>query len=202
MKPQSQIYSRYYTYIKPVTKLPIVKTYGSTIFTLLIIMVFIFLAIKPTVETIVVLQKKLSDTSQVLEKINKKATDISLAKQNYDNLSDDIKDKIAVAIPDSVQLKTITQTLEQIAKLHEASISALQIQPLVIEAKSSENKTHTLSEINFIFNLEGTYINLTSILQDLKVSSRLISIDSLSLSKLSDGSGLVMSVTGKTYYMK
>ncbi len=202
MKAQSQMYSRYYTYIKPVTRLPIIKTYGSTIFTILIIIIFIFFAIKPTVETIVVLQKKLSDTSQVLERINKKATDISLAKQNYDNLSTDIKDKISSAVPDLVQLKTIIQTLEQTAKLHEASISALQIQPLVIEIKPAKNKLGTLFEIDFTFNLEGTYVNLTSILQDLKASSRLISIDNLSISKLADGSGLVMSISGKAYYIK
>ena len=148
------------------------------------------------------MQKKLSDTSQVLERINKKATDISLAKQNYDNLSTDIKDKISSAVPDLVQLKTIIQTLEQTAKLHEASISALQIQPLVIEIKPAKNKLGTLFEIDFTFNLEGTYVNLTSILQDLKASSRLISIDNLSISKLADGSGLVMSISGKAYYIK
>lgn len=201
MKPQSSIYSKYATYIKPVTKLPIVKTYGSIIFTLIIIIIFIFFAIKPTVETILVLQKKLADASEVLDKVNKKANDLSLGKQNYDNLDGSIKDKISQAIPDTVSLKSITQTLEQTARVYDASVSALQIQPIVIDTKN-ENTLGVLSEIEFTFNIEGSYVNLIALLQDLKSSSRLISIDRLSLSKLTEGSGLIMSITGKGYYIK
>ena len=112
MNPKSQIYSRYFTYIKPLTRSPIVKTYGSVIFTLVIITIFILFAIKPTVETILVLQKKLSDTAEVLDKINKKANDLSLGKQNYDNLDAGIKLRISQTIPSGVDLKSITQTLD------------------------------------------------------------------------------------------
>lgn len=201
MKPNSSIYSRYFTYIKPISRLPIVKTYGSTIFTLVVIIIFIFFAIKPTVETILVLQKKFTETSDALDKINKKANNLSLGKQNYDNLDPAIKSKVALDIPDTVSLKSITQTLEQTAKSHEASVSALQIQPIVINSKS-ENSLGALTEIDFTFNIEGNYANLIALLQDLKSSSRLISIDSLSLSKLTEGSGLIMSITGKGYYIK
>lgn len=201
MKPNSSIYSRYFTYIKPLTRLPIVKTYGTTIFTLIIIVIFIFFAIKPIVETILVLQKKLADVSEVLDKINQKANNLSLGKQNYDNLNENIKDQISQAIPDVVALKSITQTLEQTARLHDASVSALQIQPLVIDSKN-KNAVGTLSEIDFTFNIESSYTNLIALLQDLRVSSRLIFIDNLSVSKLTEGSGLIMSITGKGYYIK
>lgn len=201
MNSKSQIYSRYFTYIKPLTRSPIVKTYGSVIFTLLIITIFILFAIKPTVETILILQKKLADTTAVLDKVNKKANDLSLGKQNYDNLDEAIKNKISQAIPSSVDLKSLTFTLEQSAKVYEASISALQIQPLVLGAKS-ENTVGKLSEVNFTFNVEGTYQNLILLLQNLKLSSRLVSIDKLSISKVSGGSGLIMSISGKAYYIK
>ena len=75
MKSKSQ-YSRYFTYIRPFTKLPIVRTYGSATFTLVVMTIFIFYAIKPTVETILVLQKKLEDSTQVLEKVNQKANNL------------------------------------------------------------------------------------------------------------------------------
>ena len=181
--------------------MPIVKTYGSAIFTLVIITIFILFAIKPTVETILILQKKLVDTSEVLQKVNKKASDLSQGKQNYDNLDETIKTKTAQAVPSDVDLRSLTQTLEQSAKLHEASISALQIQPLVLSTKL-QTTIGVLSEIDFTFNIEVTYQNLISLLQDLKLSSRLISIDKLSIAKISEGSGLIMSITGKAYYLK
>lgn len=201
MKSQSQIYSRYFTYIKPITKLPIVRTYGSTIFTLLIMIMFIFFAIKPTIETIIVLQKKLADSNEVLKKVNQKANDLSSGKANLEKLPEDIKSKIASAIPDNANLKSLIQTLEQTAKNHDASISALQIQPMVLTTRS-DKQLGTLSEISFTFNIEGDYTKLISLLRDLKSSVRLISVNNLAVSKVNEGASLVMSITGKTYYIK
>lgn len=201
MKPQSQVYSRYYTYIKPFAKLPVIKTYGSTIFTILIVIFFIFYAIKPTVETILVLQKQLVDSASVLEKVNQKAKILSAAKQNYNNLDPKFKSKLTNYIPDTVNLKSVILSLETTAKQHNASISAIQIQPLVMETNIGTG-SGTLSEILFTFNTTGEYPNLISILQDLKKSNRLISIDHLSLSKVTDGTALIMSLSGKAYYIK
>lgn len=201
MREQSKIYSRYFTYIKPVIRLPIIKTYGSTIFTLIVTAIFVIYAIKPTVETILVLQKKLEEETLVLEKITKKADDLSRARENFEKLDPTLKSKIEAAIPNTVQLRSVIQTLEQSAQRNEASISALQIQPLTVETKK-DNQLGALSEINFTFNVEGSYQKLISMLQDLKSSDRPISIDNLSLSKLSEGGGLIMSLSGKVYYLK
>ncbi len=201
MKNESQIYSRYFTYVKPLTRLPIIKTYGSTIFTLIITIIFILYAIKPTVETILVLQKKLAEETSVLEKINQKVTDLSKARQNFEKLDPNIKSKIEAAIPETIQLRSVTQTLEQTALRNQASVSALQIQPLSVETNAA-SELNTVSEIAFTFNVEGEYQKLISVLQDLKSSDRLISIDNMSLSKLSEGPGLIMSISGKAYYLK
>lgn len=202
MKSESAQYNRYFTYIKPFTKLPIIKNYGSTIFSLLTMSILIFFAIKPTVETILVLQKKLADENEVLQKVTEKANNLSLGKQNYDNLDQNIKDKITELVPDTVNLKSVVQSLELAAKNHSASISALQIQPLVINVANNTNQIGTISEVSFIFNTEGRYQDLTALLKELKISNRLISIDNLSLSRSSDGTSLVMSITGKAYYLK
>ncbi|MBI4009332.1 type 4a pilus biogenesis protein PilO, partial [Candidatus Roizmanbacteria bacterium] len=163
--------------------------------------IFIFFAIKPTIETILVLQKKLEDSNQVLKKVNQKANDLSAGKANFEKLPTDVKSRINTAVPDLVQLRSVIQTLEQTAKRHQASVSALQIQPLTLVAKTS-NRVGTLSEVTFTFNVEGDYPKLISMLQDFKSSARLISIDSLSIGKLNEGSGLLMSITGKAYYIK
>lgn len=182
-------------------KMQIMKTYGSTIFTLLVMAVFIFFAIKPTLETILVLQKKLVDSNQVRQKVNQKADNLILGKQNLDKMDPSIRSAISQAIPDNVSLKQVFQTLELTAKANEASISALQVQPLVLETKEN-NQLGTLAEVSFTFNVEGEYRNLILLLQNLKSSARLVSIDSLSISKSSEGGGLIMSISGKTYYIK
>lgn len=201
MRSESQLYSRYATYVKTLTKIPIVRTYGSTIFTLVMTTIFILFAIKPTVETILVLQKKLTDSNRVLEQLIQKGSDLSLARKNYESLSQDNLSKISSSIPDKPDLKSITQALENSTKKFNASISALQIQPRVFEV-SNQNSLGKISEIEFTFNVVGRYPNLISILQDINISSRLISIDKLSFSQLSEGSGLTMSIIGKVYYLK
>lgn len=201
MTKQSNRYFRYYTYIKPIANIPIVKNYSPIIFTLVTLIVFIFFAIKPTVETITVLQKKLVNAQEVLNKVNKKAESLSLGKENYEQLNPDIKSKIQAAVPDDVALKSLIQTLEKNALQNEASISALQIQPVVIEAKA-ESPAGKLSELNFIFNIEGQYLNLVSLLQDLETGARLISVDNVVINKLDQSQTLLMSITGKAYYLK
>ncbi len=201
MKNSQSVYSRYFTYIKPVTRMPIVKTYGPIIFTIIITTIFIIFAIKPTVQTILVLQKKLADSTQVLKKITEKAENLSAGKQNYDQIDSAIKLKITAAIPDTAKLKSITQSLEQTALKYNASISALQIQSLEITPKK-EGEIGSLTEISFIFNTTGDYPNLMLLLQELKRSDRLISIDTVSLSRLAEEKGLIMSISGKTYYLK
>ena len=201
MKSKSTFYSRYFTYIKPITRLPIIKNYAPAVFTLAVTTILILFAIKPTVETILVLQKKLDNAEEVLAKLTKKVDDLSLGRTNYDNLDTGIKEKIAAALPDTIHLKSLTQTLEQAAQRHEASVSALQIQPLVIDAKV-EDQIGSLSEISFTFNIEGGYQNLIALLQDLKTSSRLMSINNISLSEVSESKTLLMSLSGKAYYLK
>lgn len=201
MKSKSTLYSRYFTYIKPIAKLPIIKNYAPAIFTLTVMTVLILFAIKPTVETILVLQKKLADSEEVLQKVTKKVDDLSLGKTNYDSLDAGIKEKITAAIPDTLYLRSIAQTLEQVAQRNDASISALQIEPLVIVTKT-ENQVGSLSEISFTFNTEGTYQKLVSLLQDLKTSSRLMSINRVSIAEATESKTLIMSLSGKAYYFK
>lgn len=201
MTQETKKYYRYYTYIKPITKNPIVKTYGSTIFTLLSMVVFIFFAIKPTVETIAVLQKKINNAKITLDKANKKAAALSLAKDNYQKIDDSIKAKIETILPSTLEAKSLITVLEQISKRHEATISALQIQPLVITPRQKD-AVGIVGEINFTFNIEGLYKNIVSLLQDLKSSARAVSIDRISVTKSSSGGDLLVSMNGKAYYLK
>lgn len=194
-------YYRYYTYIQPVLKFPIIKTYGLHILTLATMIIFLIFAIKPTVETILVLQKKIADSQSVLSKINQKSTDLSQAKENFQNLDLELKSKIHKAVPAEFDIKGLIQTLEEAAQANQASISALQIQPVIIEETIKPQKK-TLSEINFTYNVEGSYLNLLKLLQKLQQSPRVISLDNLIINKSAQDSNLMMSVSGKAYFLK
>lgn len=202
LKDQSKYYSKYYTYVKPVFRSPIIQLYGTYTLTIIAIIVFIVFAIKPTVETITLLQKKLEDSRSVLEQVTKKSTDLSAAKNNLDKLDANTKKKINSAVPNSISLQSVIQSLEQTAKTNQASISALQFQPLTIENTPDGLQNNTLGTVDFTFNLEGSYPTLIKMIDSIQQSSRLISIDNLIMNKSGDGNIIVLSVTGKAYYLK
>lgn len=200
MTQESSRTSRYFTYIQPVLRMPIVKTYGSLIFTIITMIIFILFAIKPTIETIVLLQKDQENQTEILSKLKQKITDLNQGRDNYDRIPPETKDKIETLVPKTPNLSGVISILEQSAQSSGASISAIQFQPLTIEKPSESVIDSKLEEILFTFNVEGSYESLKGVLGSLNSSSRLISITNLVFNK-QEGS-LIMAVTGKSYYLK
>lgn len=198
-------YFRYSTYIPTFIKGRFVRDYGAIVFTIFTMIIFIVFAIKPTVETIFVLQKKEEDANKILQRLDQKTNDLTLAIKNFENLNESIKNRIQLAIPDNVTIKTITSSLEDTALENDASISALQLQSTTLEPKKvADYWVENLSEIEFTFNITGSYPQLVSVLAGLKSKARLITINAVSFHSTEDekNQGLVMSISGKAYFIK
>lgn len=198
-------YFRYSTYIPTFIKGRFVRDYGAIVFTIFTMIIFIVFAIKPTLETIFVLQKKEEDANKVLQRLDQKTNDLTLAIKNFENLNESIKNKIQLAIPNSVTIKTITSSLEDTALENDASISALQLQSITLEPKKvTDYWVENLSEVEFTFNIAGSYPQIVSVLAGLKSEARLITINSVSFHSTEEekNQGLVMSISGKAYFIK
>ena len=59
-----------------------------------------------------------------------------------------------------------------------------------------------LAEIQFVFNIEGSYEKLVNTLKGISQSSRLIAITNLVLNKQPESTSILMTVTGKAFYLK
>ncbi len=193
-------YYRYYTYIKPIFKIKALQLYGSYTLTIIATAFFVYFAIKPTVETILVLQKELADSQLVLEQITKKSEDIALASKNYGLLDLQIKQKINTAIPFNPEVRSIVINLERAAQAAQASISAIQIEPATITPQSEMPSEAT--KVVFNFNTEGSYEALLKVLDGLKTSPRILSIDNLIMNRTTETGTIVMSVKGTAIYLK
>lgn len=196
-------YSRYFTYIKPVTENKTVRSLAPYIFSLITIIILIIFAIRPTVSTIINLQKNIADNKQVLQELENKAQNLITGKKNYENLSPDTKRKIDAAVPDKPFVTSVIFDLENSVK-PQASASALQIQPLtLIDNALQIGKKAKLSsgEIDFSYNTTGSFINLLKTLQNISNSPRLIQINNITINKQPENP-TVLSITGKSYYIK
>lgn len=194
-------YARYYVYIKPVIGNKYVKSTAPYIFSVLAITIFIIFAIRPTILTIINLQKTIQDSEQVLNTLEQKSRDLTEGKRNLDNLDQSIKTKINTRLPDNATVALLINDL-QIAATKNASISALQIQPVTIYTNSSDSAIKkNLGELLFSFNVQGSYADLLSTLDNLSKSERLINLTGVVLNKSAEGA-IGMSVNGKAYYLK
>lgn len=193
-------YSRYYTYIKPVIQNPMIRSVAPHIFSLITIILFILFALRPTISTIVNLQENLTKSQETLDALEQKGRNLETGRQNLNNLDSTTKQKIKTAVPDQVNISTLIASLQTSVEKG-ASISAVQIQPLSIYSLNNQDLATTLGEIDFSFNVSGSYSELLSTVNKLSRSPRLISITTLSISKLPEGRNL-LSVTGKAYFLK
>lgn len=194
-------YSRYFTYIKPITDNKTVKSVAPYIFSLIMIIILVIFAIRPTISTILNLQKNLADSQQVLEGLNNKAQNLIEGKKNYNNLPPEVKVKINLAVPVKPDVTFVIASLNNSSKSI-ASVSALQIQPLVlIDTTQEKSKTLALAKVDFSYNTVGSFTNLLQVLQNINNASRLLQINNVTINKQTD-SPTVLSITGNAYYLK
>ncbi|MBI2022190.1 type 4a pilus biogenesis protein PilO [Candidatus Daviesbacteria bacterium] len=198
MVPQ---YSRYYIYIKPVFQSKVVKTYGTLVFSLFTITMFGLFAIRPTLTTIIALQRSIKEQQAVLDKLNGKIETLSLGKKNFENLSPESKTKIFTLLPNSTSLPTLVDELSALALEKQASISGLQFQPVDLKSISKElSKEAKLQNIEFTINLQGSYPQLTDYINSLTKLNRLITIKSVGFNKPAGGN-LTVSINAKAYFI-
>lgn len=193
---------RYFTYIRPIIRNKFAVTYSPLIFSLITIGIFSYYAIRPTVQTILSLQKSIDEQTTVLNRLQEKVGKLAEGKQNYENINPDIKEKLENLVPDNPSLPQIINSLSYIANQSEASISGLQFQSVTLDSqKNIINKDASIEQIDFTLNIQGSFANLMSILSSLKRADRLITIKTINFVKPADKS-LIMSITGMAYYLK
>src|SRR5258708_1813583 len=119
--------SRYYTYIAPVIKNPFVRSSAPYIFNIVSITIFIIFAIRPTITTILVLQKNTANNQIILDGLNAKAKSLTEARNNLTGMDVNLKKKVVSAIPSTPSVPSLVATLQNSLN-STGTISALQIQ--------------------------------------------------------------------------
>lgn len=194
-------YSRYYTYIKPISQNKFVKSSTPYIFSIITVTIMLVFALRPTISTVSNLQKSIENNKQVLEQLNIKSANLSEAKKNLDSLSSENTVKINTAFPQKAEVTALLSNLKNSA-VNGATISALQVTDAVtIMDDQINNGGPSMGEIKFTFNIQGSYSQVIRTLENLKRSPRVISIDSIILNKQKEGAILLV-VNGKGYFLK
>lgn len=194
--------SRYYTFIKPALRNKFVRAYSPLIFSLITIAIFSFYAIRPTVTTILSLQKSIDEQTSVLNRLKEKEANLTQGKQNYDNLDSNVKNKLNGLIPDNPAMAQLINSISYSAQQAEASISGLQFETVTLETeKNALNKAAPITPLSFTLTTQGPFQNLMRLLTEIKKTDRLISISSINFVQPPEAD-LIMSISGNAYYLK
>lgn len=190
-------YSRYYKKIGPLFKKPRVKAYTMLILSFFTISFFGFFAIKPTLKTIAHLKKEIADSLEVNAALERKISQISQAKEEYQKIEDSLP-LITKALPSDPQLPLFIKDLENLVQEAEATISSMKVAEVELSKKEFESST----TIPCSLSIEGTYLADKKFLDRLFSTSRLYTIESFEIfSKPKEAVWVVkLDLRIKTYY--
>jgi hypothetical protein len=191
-------FRRYYRALEPELEKPKNKIYTSVIFSFLAISLFAWFAIKPTIQTIIYLQREISDKTVLDKSMEQKIANLIEAQTNYENVKNQLylmEDAIPVN-PDSldavIQLKNLVNTTE-------ATISSLQVSQVPIFSDTNDLKQGIPSNNNYAVNsiVSGMYPDIEQYLTSLVGMRRIFSIDSLTISPDSENEKRTSSTSAK-----
>lgn len=203
-------YKRYYTWIGPIVNTPKAKAYTFLSISFLTVAFFIFFAIRPTINTIVGLQKQIADNKEVENKLQDKINALSQLQAEMNILEPDIP-LIDTALPTKSEVVTLLKNVESLAQQNNASLSAVQIGEAALSDLSDaalqqaqiqvqqQNGVGEAIPVSFIFTVEGGYVNIANLINKITNLPRIVATQNVSISK-STGK-IIGSVRFNAYYL-
>lgn len=183
--PYVQKYKRYFQAVMPVFQKKETKTYSTVVLFILVVSLFGWYAIRPTVQTIIYLRREIKDKTELSQKMDQKINALIEAQAVLDSSSSYLP-MISEAIPDAPEPFVIIEGLKNLASSSKASVSGIQVRavPLGDEAatpgaKSASEKSSSMNEMNFSLSVDGSYPNLTQFVRQILSLRRVLHIKNI-----------------------
>lgn len=167
-----------------------------TFFALALLGIF---AINPTVSTIFTLQKQVQENQRIFEQLTTKMNALSSLQQQYTNLTNDLP-FVYDAIPKEAQVPFLAAQIQNIAAQTNVTIQSFRVSEIPLTSGSPTDQTAW----SFTVTLEvrGTYDDLTSFATLLTDFSRIVTIDSIAISKDKQERDLVLHIKSREYFKR
>ncbi len=172
-------------------KYTVILTLGTTI-------LFALFAINPTISTIVKLRREINDSRFVEKRLSEKIKNLSSLSSEYQNIQKDLP-FILDAIPLRPEAPTLVAQIQSIANDSEVRISKLDVASINLTTQDAS----TSSSFAFEITGQGDYENLQKFISDLINMQRIVSVDSISITKDAEtNENLEINIKGSSYFKK
>lgn len=188
-KTELHRYKRYYQSIERIAAKPKTRAYTTAIFSFLAVSLFGWYAIRPTLQTILTLQKEIEDNGRVNAQMEEKIGKLIEAHATYQSVEADLP-YVSQALPPAPEVLTAIGQIRNIAVIRGASISAItsSAAPLLSKEQTTPNKPTTpkgipnrkVKSVQLSVVLVGTFDSLQGIIEDILSMRRITTIDTLS----------------------
>ncbi len=193
-----KVKSNKYFELLPDLKKEKTQKYSSIIFSLISLSFFGIFAINPTLSTIAKLKKELSDTKFVDQQLQEKIANLSTLQEKYNIVEKDVPVVLA-AVPDNPQVPLLMGQIQAVAK--EAGVEIINLQSFEVDVPGSSNNQNKYSAFSFSTGVRGNYENLTNFIRTLSGMERVISLDTLSINRQGNQSGILeLDIKGMAYF--
>lgn len=164
---------------------PSLKIYLELFLSLGTVLIFAIFAIKPTVLTILELNKEIQSKKNTVSKLEQKIVSLKTASNLLQNESLNLQ-LIENAVPGSADVEQFINQLEKLALSHSVVISGFSSSDAIIKGdlnkkKNSDNLTplpNNANELVVSFSVTGTYQGLYELLQSIENLRRPVKFDS------------------------
>lgn len=188
---------RQYLKILPDMKKENTRLITTLILTFVALSFFGIFAINPTLTTIIELQKQLDDSEFTHQQLTTKITSLSTLLQKYNNLQDDLQ-VIENAIPKQAAATKLTGQIHTLTKEYNLTVRNLHVAQVTL----TSGKTPKTKSLSYVFNLEagGTYKNMMEFAENVTKFNRIVTIESISISRDPRSQDIVMNMRGRQYF--
>ena len=154
----------------------------------------------PVLTTIIDLKKQLADSKLVDNNLSTKIANLSLLQQKYNNFPQSDLQIAYGAIPEKAAVPSLMGQIQKVAEDAKLSINALRISE--VQLLSSNQLSSQGSSFSFFLEAKGSYEDMMRFSSSLTQFDRILTIDSLSISKDVNRGGLILALQGRSYFKK
>jgi len=175
-----------------------VRAFTNLFLTLFVVTVFSVFAIKPTVTTVIALNKQINEKRQTLSGLDEKIRSLEAAQALWEKNGDDIA-LLNQAVPREPRLGEQIRQIEGVVQKNNVSLGNMEVEDVRILGKSAEGGEKLIS---FNLNVSGQFGNLLLFLRDIENTRRPFVVTAALVSQEVGESGdeLLINIKGESPY--
>lgn len=165
-KERYERYKKYYLSLEPILNKPSNQAYTTVIFSFLVVSLFGWYAIRPTMQTIFTLRREISDRTSIDKQMEDKISALIEAQAAYETIQQDLP-VLSEALPLNPEPIRAVVQLRGLASDSGVAIVGLSVPPVELQkepVKSSLPPTGKVNSIPISLSVNGSYIDIKNFL--------------------------------------